>query len=198
MSPCPRLAGRVCRHGGWRRRGRHRRRRGQVLGRLMRHFSFSAASNVLPLPRGMGPPSSGCRLVPVACLAQRRSTSSLTADVTAVAVAPVAPGAQEEHLPALPPGACHQPQRLLHRTRCTPFSGARPCPGVRLVLPRARQHTGTPRQKGLSVPLRGSSSIGRAFPPHHSLSHRPPTVFESPPPNPHLNCLAWSSRSSPG
>ena len=185
MTPRPRLAGQLRLHDGRRRRGRHRGREGHFLGRLMRHFSLPLAGNVPALPcRVRALPGRRC-LVRLTGLPQRLLPRQLAAGSAAVAVAPVTVGAQEEHLPALPPAACHEPKRIPHRTRCTPSSGATPRPGIRLASPQARHAHGHAAPDG---PLSGCWGalrlLGRAFQPSAFVPHSPPTSFRSPPRTP--------------
>jgi hypothetical protein len=73
----------------------------------MRHFSLPLAGNVPALPcRVRALPGRRC-LVRLTGLPQRLLPRQLAAGPAAVPVAPVTVGAQEEHLPALPPAACH-------------------------------------------------------------------------------------------
>ena len=157
----------------------------------MRHLSLPLASDVPALPRRVGAFPARRRLVGLPGLPQRLLPRQLAARRAAVAVAPIAVGAQEEHLPALPPAARHEPKRIPHRTRCTPSSGGTPRPGVRLALPQARHAHGHAAPDGPLSGCWGALRLpGRAFRPTGVVPHSPPTSFRSPPPDPHLKNLS--------
>ena len=191
MTPRPHFAGQLRLHDGRRRRGRHRRRGGHPLGRLMRHLSLSLAGDVPALPCRVRPLPGRRGLVRLTGLPQRLLPRQLAAGPAAVAVAPVAVGTQEEHLPALPPAARHEPKRIPHRTRCTPSSGGTPRPGVRLALPQARHAHGARRARWASQCLLGGPSSSRAsLSTHRRSSPQPANKFSvSAPRTPHLKHL---------
>jgi hypothetical protein len=73
----------------------------------MRHF-FAVAL----LPSGVVARAFTAALITPARLSQRRSPHRLTALPPAVAISPVAPAAEEEHLPALRPATHDESQRV--------------------------------------------------------------------------------------
>ncbi len=73
----------------------------QVLWTVMRHFLRRTPFPVSVLAKRVGKLPVPSPLVPSPSLAQRASPSGLGAATRAVAVPAVAPGTQEEHLPAV-------------------------------------------------------------------------------------------------
>lgn len=172
MTPRPWLAGRLRLNDGRRRRGQHRGRGGHFLWRLMRHLSLPLASDVPALPCRVRAFPARPRLVARPGLQPRLSPGSAAAPRAAVPVAPVAVGAQEEHLPALRPATRHEPKGLPHGTRCTPSAGDTPRPGLRLTPSQACQRTRARRARWASQWMLGGpssswaslSTLMRSFP----------------------------------
>jgi len=101
----------------WRRFGACEERRNdiygsaQVLGRLIHHGSAAATLEIGPLMVPVIEPALSRVLVPAACGANRFATGSVTASGAAIAIAAIADGAQEEHLPAGRPLADDESER---------------------------------------------------------------------------------------
>lgn len=117
--------GQLRRHGGRLQRGRHLRLLGSHWGRLMRHFLLLPLS-VRGLARGMGMPAIQRALVTPSCLSHRLPPGSLPARLTAVALAPIAPAAQEELAQALRSATHHISQCFHAPPGAWPASGAAP------------------------------------------------------------------------
>jgi hypothetical protein len=139
---CARLRNHL--HGGWGRREEYRRLPSHLGGRVMRHF-LPTPLPVRRLTRSVRVPAVPGALVARAGRTHRLPSRPLAARSPAVAPAPVAPRAEEEHLPALRPAAHHVAQRLQRGLRARPASGAAP----RSALPPSHRpaplaHQGAP------------------------------------------------------
>lgn len=124
----------------------------------MRHLSEPLTSDVPALHRRVGAFPARPRLVARPSLPHRLSSGSAAAARAAVSVASVAVGAEEEHLPALPPGARDEPKGFPHGTRCTPSAGGTPCLWATPRPSQARQGTRARRARWASQCLLGGPS----------------------------------------
>jgi hypothetical protein len=82
-------------------------------GSLMRHVL--APAPITGLPDGVVHPAAPAPLIAVPCGVERRAPGSLGAGTGAVAIAPIADAAEEEHLLTVGAGTAHEPERV-HRS----------------------------------------------------------------------------------